>query len=114
LGEFSPNGRYFTLGSFIKIAEVDQNFWLLFSQVLVFALILTKNGVGYILGDLGIISSGHPDPNYQTVGMGCTDTGLPDFSCFHIPILGKYTELPLNLFKGPKIYKIDVRYTKWP
>jgi hypothetical protein len=33
LGEISPFGRLFTLGSALKITEVAHNFWLLFSTV---------------------------------------------------------------------------------
>jgi hypothetical protein len=31
LGDFSPNGRYFTLARFIKITDVAQKVWLFFS-----------------------------------------------------------------------------------
>jgi hypothetical protein len=58
LGEF---GGYFTLGSFVKIAEEAQNFWLIFPPSLDYALILTKHGSGYILGDFVTNSSGHPE-----------------------------------------------------
>jgi hypothetical protein len=30
-----------------------------------FALILTENGLGHILGDFSTNSSGHPDPNFK-------------------------------------------------
>jgi hypothetical protein len=33
LGEFSPNGLLFTLGSYLKITEVAHIFWLLYSMV---------------------------------------------------------------------------------
>jgi hypothetical protein len=33
LVELTPNGRYFTMGSLVKIAEEAQNVWLLFSKV---------------------------------------------------------------------------------
>jgi hypothetical protein len=42
LGEFSPDGRPFTLGSFIKITKVAQNIELLFSLSLDYVLIMTK------------------------------------------------------------------------
>jgi hypothetical protein len=51
LGEFSPKGRLFTLGNFF-ITEVAHIFVLLFPYVGTrFVLILTKNVLGYILGD---------------------------------------------------------------
>jgi hypothetical protein len=51
LGEISPNGRSFTLGTFKNITEVAQNFGLLFFFSIDYALILTKNWFGYDLGD---------------------------------------------------------------
>jgi hypothetical protein len=66
LGDFSPNGRYFTLGRFIKITDVAQKLHKVkvkfgyFFVSLEYALILTKNGFGYILGDFVTNSSGHP------------------------------------------------------
>jgi hypothetical protein len=35
-------------------------------EKVVFVLILTKNGLGYILGDLLTSSPGHPDDQYGT------------------------------------------------
>jgi hypothetical protein len=51
LGEFSPVGRLFTLGSFSEIAEVAPNFRAAIFSGKIYALILTFNGLGYILGD---------------------------------------------------------------
>jgi hypothetical protein len=52
LGEFSPIGRLGTLGSFLKTKEIARIFGLLSPRKKSCALILTKNGLGYILGDL--------------------------------------------------------------
>jgi hypothetical protein len=46
LGEFSPFGRLFTLGSFFNCKSTKQ-IWAKYS---LFELILTKNVLGYILG----------------------------------------------------------------
>jgi hypothetical protein len=51
LGENSPKGRLFTIGSFSNITKVAQIFGLLFSACKSSALILTKTLFGYILGD---------------------------------------------------------------
>jgi hypothetical protein len=80
LGEFSPNGQLFTLGSFPKITQVFQNVGLLFSKYRLcityyVCMYVTKIIFGYILGYLcnknvffcyilGYFftnSSGHPD-----------------------------------------------------
>jgi hypothetical protein len=42
LGEFSPNGWLLTLGSFIKIEEVDHILWIHFFTVGGFAIMLTR------------------------------------------------------------------------
>jgi hypothetical protein len=47
-------GRFFTLGSFILNKEVAQLFWATFYYVSSYALILTKNRMGYILADFFI------------------------------------------------------------
>jgi hypothetical protein len=47
LGEFSPIGWLFTLGSFLKMTEVAQIFGLLFPNVsATYVLILTESGLG--------------------------------------------------------------------
>jgi hypothetical protein len=53
LGEFSPNRRLLTLGRvFLKITKVAHIFVLwAFPLGADYALILTKTGLGYILGD---------------------------------------------------------------
>jgi hypothetical protein len=43
-GGFSPIGLMFTSDSFLKITEVAQIFWLVFSHGTKYVLILTKNG----------------------------------------------------------------------
>jgi hypothetical protein len=60
LGEFSPKARLFTLGSFSKITQGAEKFGAILFQRIDYVLILTKNGLGYILGDLFTNSSGHP------------------------------------------------------
>jgi hypothetical protein len=74
LGEFSPIGRLFSLGScflwevvffgqlfslgsFLKIIKAAQ---LLCLHGNIYVFVLTKNGLGYILGDFFTNSSGHP------------------------------------------------------
>jgi hypothetical protein len=56
LGEFSPNGQMFSFGSSSKMTKVSQIF-----SCESCVLILTKNGLGHILGDFFINSSGHAD-----------------------------------------------------
>jgi hypothetical protein len=61
LGENSPNGRVFTLGSFVKITEEAHIFYATFFQCKGYLHInVDKNGLGYILHDLSTNSSGHP------------------------------------------------------
>jgi hypothetical protein len=60
LGKVSPNGRLFTSGRFSYITDVAQDFWTTLSLFIDFVLILTKNGLGYILGDFFTNPSGHP------------------------------------------------------
>jgi hypothetical protein len=50
LAEFSPIGRLFTLGGFLKITEVAHSFGDFFPSTS-YVLILTKKGQGHILGD---------------------------------------------------------------
>jgi hypothetical protein len=67
LGEFSSKGQLFTLDSFMKITEVDDIFVLLFTRYtsVDHVLILTKNGLGYILGVFFTNTSGHPAGKVQ-------------------------------------------------
>jgi hypothetical protein len=51
----------FTSGLFLKITEVAQILKLLFARVKSYALISTKDGLGYVLGDFYTNSSGRPD-----------------------------------------------------
>jgi hypothetical protein len=51
LNEFSPNGRFFTLGSFLLITGV----------YLYYVLILTRNALGNILGDFFSNTPFHPE-----------------------------------------------------
>jgi hypothetical protein len=50
LDEFSLLGRLFTLGSFLN-NRGSQNFWASLFHGENFVLILTKIGLGYVLGD---------------------------------------------------------------
>jgi hypothetical protein len=50
LGEFSPIGRFYSLGSFLKITEVAQILGLFF-QGKSYVLILTKDGLDYNFGN---------------------------------------------------------------
>jgi hypothetical protein len=61
LGDFSPLGRFFTLDSFMKNTQLAQICVQLISKVKVMYYYLTKNGLGYILGNLKKKNlSGHP------------------------------------------------------
>jgi hypothetical protein len=66
LGEFSPLGRWFTLGVFLNF-KMNVNFWLLYSMAQVKYSFLTKYGLGYILHRLLFTnSSGQPGgPSYD-------------------------------------------------
>jgi hypothetical protein len=59
LGEFSPFGRHFILGSFLKISQVAQIFRQHFAHSNL-CINVDKNGLSYILGEFFTISSGHP------------------------------------------------------
>jgi hypothetical protein len=59
LGEFSPIGWLFTLGSFLKMTQVADILGN-FSPRLRLWNNFVKNGLGYILGDSFTNSSGHP------------------------------------------------------
>jgi hypothetical protein len=60
LGEFSPFGRSFTLGSFFVNYKSGQNFGAAFYRRKRYAIILAKNGLGCILGDFLSNALGHP------------------------------------------------------
>jgi hypothetical protein len=66
LGENSPKGWLFTMVSCSKIRKVATKFVLLFFKCKSYILTLTKNGLGYILGDFFPNSSGHPDRHVCT------------------------------------------------
>jgi hypothetical protein len=52
LGELSPSGRLFSLGSLLKVTEgAYVNFLAYFFHSINYVLNLTKNGLGYTLGD---------------------------------------------------------------
>jgi hypothetical protein len=63
LGEFSPIGRWFTLGSFFENYERNADFISTFFSSTSCVLIHTKTGLGNILGDFFTYSSGHPASN---------------------------------------------------
>jgi hypothetical protein len=55
-------GKLFSLGSFLKIMYMSSAyFWATLFHGKCYALILTKNGLSYILGDVFTNSSGHPE-----------------------------------------------------
>jgi hypothetical protein len=58
-GEFSPLGQLFTLDSLFKNFKSSTNCVLLFNTVS-FAVILTKEELGYIFGPFFTNGSGHP------------------------------------------------------
>jgi hypothetical protein len=58
LCDFSPIGRLFSFYSFWTITGVAKTFCPFFHGEM-YALILTKNGLGHILGDFFTTSSGH-------------------------------------------------------
>jgi hypothetical protein len=60
LGEFLPIGRLFNLDSSFEKFRSSLNFWDNFVHGASYAMILTKNALGYILGDFFANSSGHP------------------------------------------------------
>jgi hypothetical protein len=61
LVEFSSIERLFTLAHFLKVTEVAHIFGILVSKEKVtYVISLTKIGLGYILGDFIINSSGRP------------------------------------------------------
>jgi hypothetical protein len=72
MGEFSPIGWLFTLGSFFN-DRTTANFWTAFSQLTGYVFILTKNGLGYSLGDFVKNVSGHPARNGETPEAGSED-----------------------------------------
>jgi hypothetical protein len=63
LGEFSPIGRLFTVGSpvFLKIAEVAQIFWAAFLQPYKLLTNFGKKMIGLRFGRFFTNSSGHPE-----------------------------------------------------
>jgi hypothetical protein len=50
MGEFSPIGWLLNLGSFFLITKIEQSLGLIFAQCKL-CIILTKNGLGYVLGN---------------------------------------------------------------
>jgi hypothetical protein len=68
LGASSPIGLLLTLVGFLKITEDS---WTTFLQSKSYVAILTKNGLGYILGDFLTYSSGRPALNtLPSIGSG--------------------------------------------
>jgi hypothetical protein len=57
LGEFSPNGRLFTLGSILENCLKSPHFCASFYPGMNYVIVLTKIGLGYILGDFYTKSS---------------------------------------------------------
>jgi hypothetical protein len=61
LDDFSPIGQWLTFEGFLKNTKVAQKTWTNFHSGNSSVLILTRNGLGYILGDFFTNSSGRPD-----------------------------------------------------
>jgi hypothetical protein len=55
----------FCVDFFCKNDRSSTNNWASFINGKSYALITTKNGLGYILGDLFTNASGHPDPTHM-------------------------------------------------
>jgi hypothetical protein len=62
LGEFSSHWAIVYFEQFFVNCKSSPQFWATLSHSLGYALILAKNGLGYILGEFFSNSSGHPDP----------------------------------------------------
>jgi hypothetical protein len=54
-------GRLFTLGGCSENNRIGPIFWATFCHGTIYVLIMTKNGLGSILGDFFTNPSGHPD-----------------------------------------------------
>jgi hypothetical protein len=62
LAEFSPiYWANFLFGQFFEDYKISPIYWATFFNGKSYAYNLTKNGLGYILGDFFTSSSGHPD-----------------------------------------------------
>jgi hypothetical protein len=64
-GEFSPIGQMFPAGSFLKVTALVHNYGQYFPLGKSYVLILTKIGLGCILGEFLINSLGHPVPPFM-------------------------------------------------
>jgi hypothetical protein len=71
LGEFSPIGQLFSLGSVLKITE-GGHFLATFFHGTGNVLILTNHWLGYILGDFFTNPSGHPALYLSLVTKWCS------------------------------------------
>jgi hypothetical protein len=60
LCEFTPIGCFFTLGFFLKIAQVFFLFWAQFFHGTSFVLIFDKNGWATYWAIISLHDSGHP------------------------------------------------------
>jgi hypothetical protein len=99
LGEFSPIVHLTTWISFSKITEAAQIWGLFFTNGKICVPILTKNGLGYILGDFFTNSSGHPGRRFRLKSFSSRQEGLPDFSWYVIP-------KPEKMYVFPNVRKI--------
>jgi hypothetical protein len=82
LGEFSSIGRLFSLGSFFRKFPNSPNLWDTFSKVkFMCVLILTKNGLGHILGDFLTNPSGHTDWHSSALRMPKLMDGISMQQC---------------------------------
>jgi hypothetical protein len=81
LGDFLPLGQVIALEVFSKITEVAHILLLLFYKVkVVYISFLTKNGLGYILGNFFTNSSGHPEHELDPI---CSDNTRREFSTIY-------------------------------
>jgi hypothetical protein len=132
LGEFSPIGQSFALGSFFN-ARSKPIFWLLLLHDSIYELIWQKNVLGYILGDFFRKPTGHPVgdlikptcppftrqsqtfDNHDYPNRSHFKAGLPDFSW------SKHTKTEKipnghKLFQTATyiVYQRAINHTKWP
>jgi hypothetical protein len=90
LGEFSPVGRLFSLGSFLKITEEAQMVGLLFFYGKILTLILTKKGWASFCTIFSTNNSGHPglrSGGFKYLFGFCARRRNEDSLCFCCPLV---------------------------
>jgi hypothetical protein len=110
LGEFSPVGRLFAPGRFLKITKVAQIIVQFFHKLRV--NFLQGNGLGYILGDFFPSSSGHPALFKQTRFAGWRLTGLLSRAKQRDQKFSKNSPLRKYVPKEPWVLDKDFRLKK--